>query len=271
MMHNLALSRLGRQCDEMYNFPKGSKRTNTELPIYMFNTAGVMIYYQYGVMNEAHRLCMEEAVEYGWNVENLRYMARAALMSHEQQVARKYLDLLRQTMFYGGWADHMEELLNNNDLLAKDEETGPITRMMHYDDNQSQGHGYVEKDLMESLARLDADDIYFKEQAVLAAMWCRDPGLFWPRFEHYVHLNGEEEMPPRIFQEAAWLFANMQGQQGLDEWVLQPGVKESFNGFMRQMQQFSQTQDPSIRQSLLQYFGNTYYFEYFFLKNITYY
>ena len=32
MMHNLALSRLGRQCDEMYNFPKGSKRTNTELP-----------------------------------------------------------------------------------------------------------------------------------------------------------------------------------------------------------------------------------------------
>ena len=63
----------------------------------------------------------------------------------------------------------------------------------------------------------------------------------------------------------------MQGQQGLDEWVLQPGVKESFNGFMRQMQQFSQTQDPSIRQSLLQYFGNTYYFEYFFLKNITYY
>lgn len=271
MMHNLALSRLGRQCDEMYNFPKGSKRTNTELPIYMFNTAGVMIYYQYGVMNEAHRLCMEEAVEYGWNVENLRYMARAALMSHEQQVARKYLDLLRQTMFYGGWADHMEELLNNNDLLAKDEETGPITRMMHYDDNQSQGHGYVEKDLMESLARLDADDIYFQEQAVLAAMWCRDPGLFWPRFEHYVHLNGEEEMPPRIFQEAAWLFANMQGQQGLDEWVLQPGVKESFNGFMRQMQQFSQTQDPSIRQSLLQYFGNTYYFEYFFLKNITYY
>ena len=53
--------------------------------------------------------------------------------------------------------------------------------------------------------------------------------------------------------------------------MLQPGVKESFNGFMRQMQQFSQTQDPSIRQSLLQYFGNTYYFEYFFLKNITYY
>ena len=63
----------------------------------------------------------------------------------------------------------------------------------------------------------------------------------------------------------------MEGQQGLDEWVLEPGVKESLNGFMRQLQQFSKTQNPNIRQSLYQYFGNTYYFEYFFLKNITYY
>ena len=35
MMHNLALSRLGRQCDEMYKFPKGSSKPNTPLPIYM--------------------------------------------------------------------------------------------------------------------------------------------------------------------------------------------------------------------------------------------
>ena len=40
MMHNLALSRLGRQCDEMYNFRKGSKKSNTSLPVYMFMVAG---------------------------------------------------------------------------------------------------------------------------------------------------------------------------------------------------------------------------------------
>ena len=38
-----------------------------------------------------------------------------------------------------------------------------------------------------------------------------------------------------------------------------------------QLQQFSKTHNPAIRQELLQYFGNTYYFEYFFLKDITYY
>ena len=271
MMHNLALSRLGRQCDEMYNFRKGSKKSNSPLPVFMFNVAGRSMLYQYGAMNECHRVCMEEGVEYGWNVEQLKDLARCAIFNKEPQAAMKFLDILRQTSYYGEWADHMETLLNDSTLLTKDEETGPITRMMHYTDRLDAVEGYVEKSLMNALAQQDADDIYFQEQAVLAAMWTRDPSLFWPRFDHYVKLNGEENMPPRIFQEAAWLFANMEGQQGLDEWVLEPGVKESLNGFMRQLQQFSKTQNPNIRQSLYQYFGNTYYFEYFFLKNITYY
>ena len=131
MMHNLALSRLGRQCDEMYRFPKGSKKSNTPLPIFMYNVAGRMILYQYGAMNECHRVCMEEGVEYGWNVEQLQYLTRAAIFNKEPQAARKFLDILRQTSYYGGWADHMETLLNDPKQLAQDSETGPITHMMH--------------------------------------------------------------------------------------------------------------------------------------------
>ena len=271
MMHNLALSRLGRQCDEMYKFPKGSKKSNTSLPVFMSHVAGRTILYQYGALNECHRVCMEEGVEYGWNVEQLKDLARCATLNKEPQAARKFLDILRQTNYYGEWADHMETLLNDTTLLAKDEETGPIKRMMHYVDKLDAVEGYVEKSLMNALAEQDADDIYFQEQAVLGAMWTRDPDLFWPRFDHYVQLNGEDKMPPRIFQEAAWLFANLQGQEGLDEWVLEPGVKESFNGFMRLLQQFKKDPSPSNRMYIYNYFGSTYYFEFFFLRDITYY
>lgn len=271
MMHNLALSRLGRQCDEMYYFPKGSNKANTPLPAYMFKVAGRMMLYQYGAMNECHRVCMEEGVEYGWNVEQLKGLARCAIFNKEPQAAKKFLDILRQTSYYGDWADHMETLLNDAGQLANDKETGPITHMTHYADKLDVVEGYVEKSLMFNLAEQDADNLYFQEQAVLAAMWTRDPNLFWPRFEHYVKLHGKGKMPPRIFQEAAWLFANMQGQEGLERWVLAPGIKESFNSFMELMQQYKQTQDMSIRQHLYQNFGTTYYFEYFFLKNITYY
>ncbi len=271
MMHNLALSRLGRQCDEMYSFRKGSSKSNTPIPIFMYHVAGRMMLYQYGMMNECHRICMEDGVEYGWNVELLRYMARCAIFSNEKQAARKFLDILRETTYYGSWADHMEALMNDPKQLAVDAEAGPVARMQHYTDKLDAVEGKVENCIMTTLAAHDADDLYFQEQAVLGAMWTRDPAYFWPRFDHYVQLNGEDKMPPRIFQEAAWLFANMQGMDGLDQWSLELGVKERFVAFMRLLQQFSKTHNPAIRQELLQYFGNTYYFEYFFLKDITYY
>lgn len=227
--------------------------------------------YQYGAINECHRVCMEEGVEYGWNVEQVKDLARCSILNKEKQAAQKFLDILRHTTYYGQWADHMQTLLDDSTLLANDPEMAPIKRMMRYTDKLDAVEGYVEKSLMTTLAEHDADDIYFQEQAVLGAMWTRNPDYFWPRFDHYVQLNGETNMPPRIFQEAAWLFANMQGQEGLDEWQLQPGVKESFNGFMRLLQQYQKEPNASNRNYIYNYFGTTYYFEYFFLKNITYY
>jgi len=271
VMHNLALSRLGRQCQEMYRFPKGSCKTNTPLPIYMYHVAGRIMLYQYGMMNECHRICMEDGVEYGWNVEILQYLARCAIFNHEKQAARKFLDLLRQTGYYGSWADHMEQMMNDPKLLATDAETGPVTHMLHYTDHIDAVEGWIEKCVMTNLAQQDADDPYFQEQAVLGALWTRDASLFWPRFEHYVQLKNGENIP-RIFQEAAWLFANLEGQEGLDEWELEPGVKESFHHFMNQMEVLrQQPNNGQVRQWLYTRYGDTYYFEFFFLRNITYY
>lgn len=270
MMHNLALSRLGRQCEEMYDFPKGSKKVNTPLPIYMYHVAGRMMLYQYGMMNECHRICMEDGVEYGWSVELLEYMARCAIFNNEKQAARKFLDLLRQTCYYGGWADRMEKLLNDKQQLAKDKETGPITHMLHYVDRLDAVEGWVEKCVMTNLAQHDADDLYFQEQAVLGAMWTRNPDYFFPRFEHYMDLIGDRPVP-RIFQEAAWLFANMVGMEGLEEWTLQHGVKENFSAFMQLMEQTKKSPATHPKEWLKERFGNTYFFEFFFLRNITYY
>ena len=269
MMHNLALSRLGRQCDEMYNFRKGSKRSNTPLPVFMHTVAGWLINYHYGLMNECHRLCMEQGVEYGWSVDVLKYLARTAILSKEPQTARKFLDILRQTQFNGEWADHMEKLMNYPDLLAHDPETGPVTHMMHYDDIRSQGDGYVEKNLMTMLSYLDADDPYFQEQAVLAAMWTRNPHDFWERFEHYVKLHPDDAIP-RIIQEAAFLFGNFLQLDFINDLPFDKSVKDNFYGFMKIMEQAQGKPTMQTRDYLMQNYGNTYYFEYFFLKDITY-
>ena len=270
MMHNLALRRLGRQCDEMYKFPKGSCKINTPLPVYMYHVAGRMMLYQYGMMNECHRICIEDGVEYGWNVELLKYLTRCAIFSNEHQAARKFLDILRQTCFYRSWADYMEKLMNDKQLLANDPETGPVTHMMHYSDKLDAVEGWVEKCIMTTLAQHDSNDLYFQEQAVLGAMWTRDRDYFWPRLEHYYEINKNGHLP-RIFQEAAWLFANLEGQEGLDEWQLDKGVQESFYEFMKLMEQFRKQPSGQLRQWLYEKYGDTYYFEFFFLRDITYY
>ena len=270
MMHNLALSRLGLQCDLMYRFPKGSKKPNTPLPVFMYNTAGHLIYYHYGVMNECHRICMEEGVEYGWNAELLKYMVRSAMLSNETKVTRKYLDLLRQTQFYGDWADHMEQLIENPELRFNDTEIGPITHMMHYADIQSPGDGAVERNLMELLSKTDANEPYFQEQAVLAAMWTRNSDDFWARFEHYINMHPNRTVP-RIFQEAAYLFGNMQQLSFTEELPIDREVKENFRGFIQMMQQCNWKPNAQVRNYLFQRYGTTYYFEFFFLKDITYY
>jgi hypothetical protein len=141
---------------------------------------------------------------------------------------------------------------------------------MHYTNKLDAVEGWVENCIMTTLAQNDADDLYFQEQAVLGAMWTRTPDYFWPRFEHYMQLNGERDVP-RIFQEAAWLFANLQGQEGLDEWELAKGVKESFYDFMKMMEQYKAQPNGQIKQYLYTKYSDTYYFEFFFLRDITYY
>ena len=267
MMHNLALSRLGRQCDEMYRFRRGSMRSATELPVYMYTTAGRLIYYHYGVLNECHRMCMEQGVNFGWTAELLKDLTRCAMMGGELQVTQKYLSLLRQTLFYRSWADHMEQLMGDPSMAANDPETGPVTHMLHHYDMMSADDGWVEKYLMTMLSKTDSNDPYFQEQAVLGAMWTREPADFWPRLIHYTELRGDQPIP-RIFMEAACLFSHMNQAYSVE--LPDPSIEKNYAAFMQQLQQYKGKPLPYIRKMLFPYFGQTYYFEYFFLRDITY-
>ena len=252
----------------MYNFPKGSKKPNTPLPVYMYHIAGRLIYYQYGMLNDCHRICMEEGVEYGWRPELLQYMARCSILMKEDQAARKFLDLLRETQYYGEWADQMEPLIGHPEKMAEAQETGPITHMMHYKNRLGGDQGYVERHLMMHLSKNDANDPYFQEQALLATLWTRNPDDFWQRFEKYVSLRPHPTMP-RIFQEAAYLFADMQNKD-VRSLPFDQGVIRSYEAFMQQLQRYDGATLEQAKTVLYPYFGNTYFYEYFFLKDITY-
>lgn len=266
MMRNLALSRLGRS-DEMFNFPWGRIKGGTDVPYDILSQVfSRTIYYNYGLLNDSHRRSMEEGVEYGWRVESLQYMARNSILSRERKAALKALNQLRHTMFYGEWADSLQQLADYPKRKAQDPEMGPITHMLKYKNLMGFDEGNVEKYVLNVLAYQDSNDPYFQEQAVIAALLKRNPKLFWARFSRYAQLSPNGPIP-RIFQEAAILFGGMEGSPALGKIPFDKGVVDNYTAFMKESYKYKGSSKDIVRTALYPFFGNTYFFYFYFLDD----
>ena len=267
MMRNLALSRLGRQGSEMYQYVNGSKKPASPFAPPSSMIVGDMIYYNYGLMNDCHHMCIEAGVEFGWRVQHLKYLARCGLMAGETNVMYKYTEMLKHTLFHSQWAEHLETLLQP-ELRKKDKETGPVTHMMHYPDAVGADNGYAERYLMNHLAVMDSDDPYFQEQCLLATLWTKDSNLFWPRFAKYLSQHQGEPIP-RYYMEAAYLYSvllkNAPFQIPVDE-----GTKRTYQELDKQLQRFDDRDLDEVRKALYPLYGDTYFFEYFLMDDIAY-
>jgi hypothetical protein len=262
MMRNLALSRLGRQGDVMYQYRNGSKRYNAPFDMRLMMVVGTLVYYQYGMLNYCNRLCTELGVEFGWRAEHYQYMIRCALLNGEKEVARKYINILKQTMFYDDWAAKTEGLLDKPRLIAKDHEMEPITHMLHYSDVASGDQGYVERFLMNQLAKNSySKDPIFQEQSLLASLWVKDPKLFWHHFYIYVSLHPNEPIP-EAYQEAAYLFGKMEDRPNLDQLPFSQGVKDRFNRFYQVISQCEGMNIEDVRKRMERLHSNTFYYDY---------
>ena len=268
MMRNLALWRLGRQAEMMYQFPNGAKPYNGPSEIGTMMVVGPMIYYQYGMLNSCNRLSTEMGVEFDWRAEHLKNMVRSALLNGEKPIAQKYIGLLKHTMFFGEWAAKAENLLNNPQLIAKDREMEPITHMLHFSDVLSSEQGNVERFLMSQLARIHyPDDPVFQEQALLASMWLKDPSLFWRHFDTYVSLHPNSPIPV-AYQEAAYLFCKEANLPDTDKMPFSQGVKDSFEKFFESISQYEGMDVKKVREKIGTFYNNTFYYDYYLMSNL---
>ena len=126
LMRNLALSRLGRQGDDMYRYPNGAARPAAPFPVRIVQTEGKMLYLQYGLINFCYRWCIEDGVEYGWNVSQLKYLVKCSLLNNELKAAQKFISILRKTWYYGDWCGRYEAYARYLPSVANDPEIGPI-------------------------------------------------------------------------------------------------------------------------------------------------
>ena len=268
MMRNLALSRIGRQGDNMFLYKNGSKHYAAPYAMRLVLVGGQLIYYQYGMLNYCNRLCMEMGVEFGFRTEDYQWLVNCALLENDQPLARKYINILKQTIFYKDWAEQAEALLGHPELIAKDPGREPITHMLHYKNTLGGDSGYIEDFLMKELVKSTyIGDPIFQEQTLLATLWTKDIKQFWYHFKDYIRLHPNGPMP-RYFQEAAYLYGIIDERTDLDRLPFDQGIKDTFEHFMKAAVEYDNMDVKVGRQGLYPFFGETYYYDYYMMKNL---
>lgn len=257
MMRNLALSRLGRQGDEMFLYKNGSKRYEAPFGMRLMLCVGPMLYYHYGMINYCARLSTEMGVEFGWRATNLKYLAKCALLNKEERAANKYLGVLKHTTFFGDWAKEAREM----------DELKTVARMMHYPNLLTSDQGYTERFIMRRLAECTyTGDALFQEQTLLASLWTKDSEQFWYHFSDYAKLHPNGRMP-RYFQEAAYLYCMLEGRDIVNQMPFDQSVKQSFDSFMRAAEAYENTEVNYGREGL-KAFSDTYYYDYYLMREL---
>ena len=110
------------------------------------------------------------------------------------------------------------------------------------------------------------DDAFFQEQALLASLWTKDIAQFWYHFRDYLELHPNARLP-RYIQEAAYLYGKLEDRPQIDQIPIDPMVKQSFENFMGAAQNYNHMEADIVREGMKAY-SDTYYYDYYLMRNL---
>lgn len=116
----LALNQTGRLWNEVFAFPcrlDTIKSKNIDITDYVLNPD---LYFYCSLPHKAYRWEMEKWVTKGRSFDLLKKFTLYALLRDEQKLARRYIDLLKQSTFNCNWAKTYEKYIGNKAQLFID-------------------------------------------------------------------------------------------------------------------------------------------------------
>jgi hypothetical protein len=263
----LALFRLGRAGDELYHYLDGSELPAANFHIHMMQVGGKTLYYHYGKENFCYRWCIEDGVEFGNKIEYLKFLVKTSILNNEKELAQKYINSLKRTLFYREWAEKYEGYLLHPERVTEDPEMKEILYISKFKDQLDGDNALVEMYLLNAFAHGNGDEPHYQELTLIAALQSKDIALFWPRFTKYAMLHPKDHMPIH-YQEAAYLYGNLEKKVDISRMPFDPSVKESYEQFMRMSLQYRNMSEEEMARLFYPQFGNTFYYFYFFVRNV---
>lgn len=152
MMKNLALHRTARLMKDYKLYREGFSRPDAPFPVRNVHTVGKVLYMQFGLPNYCYRWCMEDGVEYGWTIEELKLMAKCSLLNGEKVAAQRYFSLIKKTTFHYAEMKRYERLLRQPEFIGRYAEFNGIVPLLRDDDFLTSDQSQLEPFLIEHLA-----------------------------------------------------------------------------------------------------------------------
>ena len=274
MNKNIALLKLGKSGAEMFAYPEGSADIEASVPVRLVQTGGKMAYYQYGKFNFCYRWCVEDAVEYGWRIEYLKHAVRSMLLAGEHRLAERYINILKQTLFYSDWACEMETYINDPESLLRNREFFMPLNMTCYNDFLDVDESYVEAYLTKNLTNAtDKMSRVYVEAALASALTRKDAKSFWFFLNYYVNELKASSLP-RYYQEAVVLFMNVdkgrtvQVPKAFLDNFISVGTNTRMTRFMQLVSRHKGMSEEEMAPFFKDEFGDSYFYFYFFVRNI---
>ncbi len=274
LLKNIALMNTGEIGDKMFKYNNMGEPPYVydSLRVHLVQTAGTMIYYQHAKANFAYRWAVENGVEFGYKVDDLKIMVRCAIVSGEPKLAAKYIDMLKKTTFHKEWAEKYDEIIRTRKDISQLPEFNKIMQLRTFTNMADGDSGLCEMYLINYFSNtMNKDSKLMQEMTLLYSLVQKDIKLFWPRFFLYATLNANQSMPIH-YQEAAYLYGTL--EKGTVDINKMPFDKARVINRYAQFNQISQSylrqglSTPQIGEAMKPMFGDTFWWFYYFCNNV---
>ena len=272
---NVALINTGQIGDKMFKYNNMGERPDNgfdTLHVHIVQTAGSQLYYYHGKTNFASRWCIENSVEFGYDFDNLKILSRCALVNGEMDVAKKYLNILKTSLFYRDWAERLLPITEKPELIQKYHEFDKVRELYNHMGTTLDGdNGLVEMYLLNYFSNtMNKDSKLLQEVTLLYALVQKDIKVFWPRFFLYAKLHDGEKMPVH-YQEAALLYGKLEPQtMNIEGMPFDEKVTERYEGFQQLSQSLLSTgmKPKEVGEAMKETYGDTFFWFYFFCRDL---
>lgn len=275
LLKNISLLHTGRITEMFCTDNRGTQPyVRDSLAVHLSQQAAPMIYYQLGMFNFAYRWAMENSVQYGLSVGNLKMMTRCAIWNGETELADKYLNLLAQTLFFKDWAaEHRRWMHNAGSFQSHPEYKAIVPLLTDEPDVLDYDQAACEKFILDYYSDLRTDRPGLEDFTLCVSLLTESESDFVEQLDLWLQHHPYEPLPI-LYQEAALMMSeSVFAPPWLAELPFDAAVTNRFQQFGSAYYALSNRglTPNEMASQLRSTFGNTYWWYYYFYDDFNIY